>query len=99
MRLPPSSTAWRIAACSRDGESSIDGNARSRQASTRARQRVARVSKPAGSGIGWIAAGRREGLGARRIVGIAEQAHAQFRLFQRGLAATVEANAALLGCE
>ena len=98
MRLPPSSTAWRIAACRRAAsdrrtaarvERGIDarapGAARRSDLDVRHRPRC----RP----------GAREGFGAVRVVRIAEQAHAQFGLFQRRLASAVQADAAFVGGE
>src|SRR5688500_4010691 len=90
MRLPPSIVAWRIAACSRCGECAEGGSTRSSAASIRTRQ-AAKGAANTGSGIG-----RSERLGAGRFLRIAEQAHAQFRLLQRGLAFAVEADAAFV---
>src|SRR5687767_4900851 len=89
MRLPPPSTAWRMAACRRRGASSSRGSRASSVASTRSAQ--ARQRAP---GSGLI-----EGFGFFRLERIAEQAHAQFGLLERGLAVAVERDAALVGLQ
>src|SRR5687768_6313726 len=86
MRLPPSSAAWRIAACSRCGEPEAGGSARSSVFSRRSRQ-----AAKGDSGI------RLERFRRGRIGRIAEQAYAQFGLFKRLLAAAVEADATFVG--
>src|SRR5690606_25046971 len=100
MRLPPSSTAWRMAAARPGSGAGCAARASPSTRSIRARQpssraRAARAGEP---GSGMVAGGRerRRGLGLLRI---GEQAHAQLGLLQRLLAATVEADAALIGGE
>src|SRR5690606_34239490 len=94
MRLPPSSAAWRMAACRRRGSAAGSGRAASSVASVRARQPA--CASPPASGIAAVA-GRGERLRALGVVRVAEQPHAQFGLLQRGLAAAVEADARLVG--
>ena len=95
MRLPPSS----------DGVAHRGVQALRRQCRPRAARRASAASTRARqaprhaveAGVRHPADGMRgEGLGAVRIVRIAEQAHAQFGLFQRGLAAAVQADAAFV---
>src|SRR5690606_26344155 len=96
MRLPPSSAAWRMAACRRTGSAPGSGRAAAMVASTRARHCAKRAKVPgsrkAGSGI-VAGAAARERLRRGRILGVAEDAHAQLGLFQSALAAAVEADA------
>src|SRR5207342_70414 len=89
MRLPPSNTACRIAPCRRCGDVPGSGSAADSAASTRARH-----GPKSKSGIR-----RAEGFGVVRLLRIGEQAHAQFRLFQRGLAFAIQTDAALVGGE
>src|SRR4249919_680479 len=91
MRLPPSSTAWRIAPWRRCGEVAGSGSAAESAASTRVRQGPKSKSGIRGRGA--------EGFGVVRLFRVAEQAHAQFGLFQGGLAFAVEADAAFVGGE
>src|SRR5688572_33390337 len=74
--------AW----CRACGDWSEAGSAASSRASTRCSQRARRCSGSIGL----------EGLGAVGFGRVAEQPHAQFRLFQRGLALAVEADAAFV---
>src|SRR5690606_12376457 len=86
MRLPPPRVAWRMAACRRRGSAVSGGSSRSRVASVRAAQR----ENTSGAIVGA------EGLGVFRTFGVGQQAHPQFGLFQRALAAAVQADAALV---
>ena len=68
---------------------SAGGSARSRWPSSAAAQAAKRGSAAIGRG--------REGVAVLRLFRIAEQAHAQFRLFERGLALAIQADSAFVG--
>src|SRR5690606_8859035 len=99
MRLPPSSTAWRMAESRRGSVPSSPSSADSSAASTRARQRARAGWAPLPPGSGLAIGQARERLRPFRGFGVGEQAHAQLGLLQRVPAAAVEAHAALVGGE
>src|SRR5690606_33179819 len=98
MRLPPSSTAWRMAAPRRSSAGGCAARAASSTPSMRPRQASRRAAgvPPVASGIVAEGRERRAGLG---LLGVGEQAHAQLGRFQGLLAAPVEAHATLVGGE
>src|SRR5690554_1937589 len=97
MRLPPSSTAWRMPPASRG--SGTEGKARAASSAASIRLRQASSSGPDRSGPPGsdIVVQARERFALLRLLRIAEQLHTQFRLLQCLLAAAVQADAALVG--
>src|SRR5690606_3769115 len=97
MRLPPSSTAWRIAWPRRCSAAGWLAKAASSTRSMRCRQPSSLAAMPAvPAPASGIVAACGEGRGRVRLLRVGEQAHAQFGLFKGLLAAAVEADAALV---
>src|SRR5690606_19386385 len=97
MRLPPSRTAWRMASRRRRSAAGCEASAACRTPSMRVLQPSRRIATPASPTASGIVAAGGEGRGGVRLLRIGEQAYAQLGLFERLLAAAVEADAALIG--
>src|SRR5699024_10011901 len=97
MRLPPSRTAWRMPAARRGSALAGSARADSSAATIRARQASSSGPVPAAPGDSDIFGGAGERLGPVRLFRVAEQLHPQLGLFQRLLAAAVQADALLVG--
>src|SRR5690625_1873138 len=96
MRLPPSSTAWRMPSARRGSGALARASAASSAASVRRRQASSRGPVPPAPGASVIPAQLRERLGLVGFLRIAQPLYPQFGLLQRLRAAPVQAHAALV---